>query len=128
MITKCRSGGLIALGLLENEWTLNDFTTKFWEICKRSFARKNRRTLSRVTTSTCQYGSHALEQALREAFKDNEPLFGGSKINSQLSKDLKVIIPIVSGFGKTIAFANYRRHKVPERKCHSTLLSVCIFC
>jgi hypothetical protein len=74
--------------------------------------------------STCTYGPLTLEQALREAFKDNEPLFGGRRLNSQLTKDLKVVIPVVSEFGKTIAFANYQRHRVPERKCASTSLSV----
>lgn len=124
MIITSRSGGVIALGLLENEWTLSDFTARFLEICKRSFARKNRRTLSRVTVSTCKYGPLTLEQALREAFKDNEPLFGGRRLNSQLTKDLKVVIPVVSEFGKTIAFTNYRRHRVPKRKCASTSFSV----
>jgi hypothetical protein len=95
MIITSRSGGVTALGLLENEWTLSDFTARFLEICKRSFARKNRRTLSRVTVSTCKYGPYTLEQALREAFKDNEPLFGGRRLNSQLTKDLKVVIPVV---------------------------------
>ncbi|KAE9366741.1 FabD/lysophospholipase-like protein [Stipitochalara longipes BDJ] len=108
LIVGSGSGSIIGLGLLTGNWTANDCKANFLQIFKDSFAARNRRTFSRLKHSTCKYHPKPLEQSLRVAFTENQPLLGAGT-DGRVGAFTKLAIPVVSSTSKMILFANYVR-------------------
>ena len=104
-----------SLGLLTSHWTLDDCIVNFLRIFGQSFAPRNRRKFPKLKHSTCKYRSKALEQALREAFTENQALFRGG-IDGRVGTNTKIAIPVVSSTGKTVIFTNYSRRSAVKRR------------
>lgn len=109
-----RSGSIVALGLLTSRWTVDDCIANFLRIIKPSFTSHNRRKSPRSKYSTCKYRSKALEQSLREAFTENQPLLGAGA-DGKVGAITKLAIPVVSSMHKTIIFSNYVRRNALKR-------------
>lgn len=75
---------------------------------------RNRRNFSGLKYSTCKYRSKALEQSLREAFTENQPLLGAGA-DGKVGATTKLAIPVVSSAHKIIIFSNYVRRNAFKR-------------
>ena len=115
-----RSGSIPALAIFASNWTINECEESFSIICKQGFVgdsfhrfRNLHRRLGRSSKS--KYGSANLEKALKEAFSESQPLFGGSNAG-KLGTHTKVAVSAISSNGKTTLFPNYNRRSLPYRK------------
>jgi hypothetical protein len=108
------SGSIVALGLLTSRWTVDDCIANFLRIFKQSFMSRNRRKFPKLKYSTCKYRSKPLEQSLREAFTENQPLLGAGE-NGKVGAITKLAIPAVSSTHKIVLFSNYVRRNAFKR-------------
>jgi hypothetical protein len=125
----CRSGSIIGLGLLTSHWTANDCKANFLRIFKEAFVSRNRRTFPRLKHSTCKYRPKPLEQSLRVAFTENQPLLGAGT-DGRVGAFTKLAIPVVSTTSKMILFTNYIRQHPLKRRCfflYTLLYPVTVF-
>ena len=104
----CRSGSVLALGLLNNDWNLEECTQRFLKVVNQCYSPRNRRKFSRIGNQTYRYGATALDASMREHFTEEQPLFGGTNMEGRLGSGTKVIIPTTNSAGKIKIFANYR--------------------
>ncbi|CZR51334.1 uncharacterized protein PAC_01209 [Phialocephala subalpina] len=95
MIVAKGSGSVVALGLLNTQWNLDDCIANFLRILKQSFSSQSRRKFSKLKNSTYKYHSKALEQSLREAFTENQAL-SGAGTDGRVGAVPKIAIPVTS--------------------------------
>jgi hypothetical protein len=56
-----------------------------------------------------KYGSHLLEETLKEQFTLDQPLFGNAITSDLTIHSPRVIIPTGCSGGRTVVFTNYSR-------------------
>ncbi|KAF8847642.1 hypothetical protein BDZ45DRAFT_315849 [Acephala macrosclerotiorum] len=100
------SSSVVALGLLNTQWNLDDCIANFMRILKQSFSSQSRRKFSKLKNPTYKYHSKALEQSLREAFTENQALLG-TGTDGRVGAVPKVAIPVASKTGRTTMLVNY---------------------
>lgn len=110
----CSTGGIISLGLVSNDWSVDYCTKKFKELCAKAFTA---RTGSSIPVAGflvelhhhSKYETQPLQEALIDSFGQNN-LFGGTrKQSSNLTFDTKVAVTSTSTSGIATVFANYNR-------------------
>ena len=77
---------------------------------------RNRRKFPRLKYSTCIYRSKALEQSLREAFTDTQPLLGAGA-DEKAGAITKLAIPVMSSTHRIMILSNYVRRNASKRMC-----------
>ncbi|TKA79397.1 hypothetical protein B0A49_02614 [Cryomyces minteri] len=114
LVVGTSTGGLIALGLATQSWSVEDCTTHFEELCEKAFSRRagsNFPFFGRLVDNYnhSRYETRPLEEALTTAFSPDVYLFGGRRINQSPGPDLKVAVTATSATGSGVVFANYNR-------------------
>lgn len=113
LIVGTSTGGIIALGLTARNWTLNECTTRFEELCGQAFTRRKGMNMPGISWIVSNYNhsiyeTRPLQDALVEAFGDNQYLFGGKR-DDPGSMDVKVAVTATSAAGQGVVLANYNR-------------------
>ena len=113
ILTASRStGGIIALGLGVQQWSVETCINKFTKLVNKAFTPRLGGMLGSFATLT-RYKSGPLEQALQEVF-GNELLFGGQHDESK-SYYTKVAVTASTDTGdKAVIFTNYNRQLDPQ--------------
>ncbi|KAH8684241.1 hypothetical protein BGZ60DRAFT_397086 [Tricladium varicosporioides] len=103
------TGSVVALGLINSEWTIDECLGVYLATCSQALGEKNHRKFPRIKHPTCQYRSSVLEQSLQEYFPEDEPLFGSSRMNNRFGTYTTVAIPSSTQGGKPLAFTNHNQ-------------------
>ena len=109
------TGGIVALGLAAKNWNVEVCTRQFEGLCNKAFTRRaysNIPGLGHFIShyNHSQYETRPLQEALVEAYSEDEYLFGGSRPHATLSgTDVKVAVTSTSAAGSAVVFANYNR-------------------
>ena len=111
------TGGLIALGLASKNWSIDECIWHFESLCNRAFTRRSGtdiRGLSLLVESYhhSRYKTKPLHDALKQAFGENEYLFGGKR---KSNTRLKVAVTTTIG-GNASIITNYNRSHNEMRK------------
>lgn len=106
------AGGIIALGLGVETWSVDDCITQFKALCGPAFTpRRGRRIFGLAQMVEAHYHSkyetRPLQASLMDAFSDNR-LFGGLRFDNR--RQSKVAVTATSSAGlQTIVLSNYNR-------------------
>lgn len=116
------AGGMIALGLGVEGWTVEDCIRHFYDLCGQAFTPRRFSSipgLSQLVEShfSSKYETRPFQRALMNVYS-NGYLFG-SPINNE-SHHTKVAVTAATAAGlKAIVLSNYNRVCEDERKCES---------
>lgn len=115
------TGGLIALGLGAKNWSVEECTRHFEALCKQAFTRRTGGNIPGVAWFVenhhhSRYKTRPLEEALIDAFSDDEHLFGGFRPHASYGTDVKVAVTSTSASGSPVVLANYNRLCREKRK------------
>ena len=107
------TGGLIALGLASKNWSFEHCTTQFEGLCRKAFTKRSGTNIPGLGHlinhyNHSKYETRPLQEALIEAYSEEEYLFGGTRPHATLS-DIKVAVTSTSAAGSAVVFANYNR-------------------
>ncbi|KAK6351889.1 hypothetical protein TWF718_005033 [Orbilia javanica] len=115
LIVGTSGGGLIALGLGVNGWSVNRCKRHFVELCGAAFTpRKGTKTKwirqFVVARHHSRYETQPLEKSLRQSYNEERLLFGGSQ-NSRTSPGPKVAVVATTynSIEEPVLLANYNR-------------------
>jgi hypothetical protein len=107
------TGGLIALGLVTQNWTIEDCLYHFERICSKAFSHHTKRAIPVVGWIRERYKSKsetsAFEAALKGAFSESQHLFGDPRPSGKLGSHIKVAVTAASSAGRTVVLGNYNR-------------------
>lgn len=114
------TGGLIALGLTTQNWTLEDCFRHFERICNEGFSRHTGHGIPglvwlRGKYNRSKFETNLFEKALKDAFSESQYLFGGPRPGDRSGSHIKVAVTATSSAGKTVLLANYNR-RCSERR------------
>lgn len=108
------TGGVIAIGLGVNRWSVKESIKKFKAIVKEAFTPRELTnmpifgTLSSLLHRSV-YKTQPLEKALKGYF-DDQAFFGGVSVKSQHHTPTRVAVTATSVFDQqSVVFANYNR-------------------
>ena len=114
-----RTGGLIALGLVTQSWTIEDCLSHFEQICSKAFPRHTKRGVPVLAWIRERYISKsetsAFEMALRVAFSETQHLFGDPRPSGKPGSHTKVAVTATSSAGRTVLLGNYNRYTSKKR-------------
>jgi hypothetical protein len=114
-----RAGGLIALGLVTQSWTIEDCLYHFEQICNKAFPRHTKRGVPVLAWIRERYKSKsettAFEMALRSAFSETQHLFGDPRPSGKPGSHTKVAVTATSSAGRTVLLGNYNRFASKKR-------------
>ena len=107
------TGGLIALGLGAKNWSVEQCTRHFEDLCKQAFIRRPGGNVPYIgwfidNHNHSKYKTRPLQEALMSAYSENEYLFGGSRPYAY-GNDVKVAVTATSASGSAVVLANYNR-------------------
>jgi len=108
------TGGIIALGLGINNWSVEECITRFEELCERAFTRRVGGNIAVISWfienyNHFKYETHPLEEALKSAFTESQYLFGGPRPTDTPNSDIKVGVTATSSAGSSVLLTNYNR-------------------
>lgn len=108
------TGGLIALGLAAKNWSVEECTRYFEDLCKNAFTRRNGSSIPGIgwfieNYNHSKYETRPLEDALISAYSEKEYLFGGARQYASHGAEVKVAVTATSAAGSAVVFANYNR-------------------
>ena len=108
------TGGLIALGLAAKNWSVEQCTRHFEDLCKQAFTRRTGGNFLGIgwfidNHNHSKYRTRPLQEALISAYSENEYLFGGSRPHASYGSDVKVAVTATSSSGSAVVLANYNR-------------------
>lgn len=112
LLTQFSTGGIIALGLGVENWTVEQCISKFTSLCGHAFSPREFLkvpVLGKLSTVNhrSMYKTKPLEKALQDSFEDR-PLFGG--LNSQEGHMVKVAVTSTTLIDQQpVVLANYNR-------------------
>lgn len=118
LIVGTSAGGIVALGLGANGWTVGKCSTMFKSLCKQAFARKWAFALPGLDhlisfSGRARYETTAIEGALQQAFGSEQPLFAGSREllenEAVMQRTTKVAVTTTTTGGTPALLANYNR-------------------
>lgn len=127
------TGGLIALGLVAKDWSVEECTRHFEDVCKQAFTRRSGGGIPGLgwfveNHHHSRYKTRPLEEALIDAYSDDEHLFGGSRPHASYGTDVKVSVTSTSASGSPVVLANYNRLCGEKRKWRPLhRYSCCVF-
>ncbi|TVY16534.1 Phospholipase A I [Lachnellula arida] len=110
LIPTCSTGGIIALGLGSRNWSVDECISYFQNLCVQAFTPRigiNIPGMSMFIESIYQsrYETRPFQEALQEAFSEEDYLFGGPRASNSR---IKVAVTATSS-GTTSILANYNR-------------------
>lgn len=120
LLTVSSTGGIIAMGLGVNKWTVTAALGKFKDICKEAFTAREMKSIPIFgAISSLYHGSlyktQPFERALKRSFSES-PFFGTATHRSTYTTSSKVVVTAATGIKKqTVVFANYNRPDAPGR-------------
>ncbi|KAL8689851.1 MAG: hypothetical protein Q9218_004571 [Villophora microphyllina] len=84
LVVGTSTGGIIALGLVAKSWSVEACTSQFESLCNRAFTRRTGGNIPGIGFlvsyyNHSQYETRPLEEALVEAYGEEDFLFGGSR-------------------------------------------------
>jgi len=113
LLTLKSTGGIIALGLGINEWSVSDCKKKFNSLIRQAFTKRAGGDTPffkhfNLFVHQSRYQTKTMEDALQEAFSQDDSLFG--QIRDQRKFNCKVAVTATTPTGeKAILIANYNR-------------------
>lgn len=112
--TVTSTGGIIALGLGVNHWSVEECTLHFTEMCGKAFTRRLGGNIPGLgwfidNYHHSKYETQPLEEALRSAFTESQYLFGGPRMPDFPASDIKVGVTATSSAGSSVLLTNYNR-------------------
>ena len=115
------TGGLIALGLAAKNWSVEQCTRQFEDLCKQAFRKRTGSNIPGLSWfvenyNHSRYETRPLEEALISAYSDTEYLFGGPRPLASYGTDVKVAVTATSASGSAVVLANYNRLCEKNRK------------
>lgn len=115
------TGGLIALGLVAKNWSVEECTRHFEDVCKQAFTRRTGAGIPGLAWIVenhhrSRYETRPLEEALIDAYSGDEHLFGGYRAHAPYGTDVKVAVTSTSASSSTVVLANYNRLCGEKRK------------
>ncbi|OQO14747.1 hypothetical protein B0A48_00129 [Cryoendolithus antarcticus] len=113
LIVGTSTGGIIALGLTARNWTVEQCTQHFEALCAKAFTLRKGMNMPGVgwlvsNYNHSMYETQPLQEALIEAFTEDQYLFGGQRSESG-TMDVKVAVTATSAAGSAVVLANYNR-------------------
>ncbi len=125
------TGGLIALGLVAKNWSVEECTRHFETLCKQAFTRRTGSNIPGLAFFIenhhhSRYKTRPLEGALIDAYSDEEHLFGGFRPHASYGTDVKVAVTSTSASGSPMVLANYNRLCGEKRKLREIYRYLCI--
>ena len=120
LVVGTSTGAIIALGLTAKNWSVEDCTVHFQALCRQAFTPRKGMDIPLVNWivqhyNHSKYETQPLQEALIEAFTDDQYLFGGRRTDPG-SMEVKVAVTATSAAGGSVVLANYNRlcdEKVP---------------
>ena len=113
------TGGLIALGLVTQSWTMEDCLCHFERICSKAFPRHNKRGIPVLAWIRDRYKpkpeTTAFEIALKGAFPETQHLFGDPRPSGKPGSHIKMAVTATSSAGRTVLLGNYNRYASKKR-------------
>ncbi|KAL9049151.1 MAG: hypothetical protein Q9162_007370 [Coniocarpon cinnabarinum] len=104
LIVGTSTGGIIALGLGAERWSISECIESFLFLCGKAFTEHKTKSLAHGG----RYRTTALTEALQEKFDAAKYLFGGkSKTNSYTNK--VAVTATTETWDEAVVFANYNR-------------------
>ena len=115
------TGGLIALGLVAKNWSVEECTRHFEDVCKQAFTRRTGGGIPGFgwfveNHHHSRYKTRPLEEALIDAYSRDEHLFGGYRSHISYGSDIKVAVTSTSASGSPVILTNYNRLCGEKRK------------
>ena len=118
----CSTGGLIALGLVSKDWTVEECIYHFENLCVKAFTRRLGSSIpgmSMIIESyhRSKYETAPLQEALQDAFSEDDYLFGGPRVTNPRTK----VAVTATTAGTVSVLANYNRNCSDKRECSLSL-------
>ena len=117
------TGGIIALGLGVEGWSVDDCIRHFEKLCETAFTPRELHNipvlgkLAMMNHSYSKYKTKPLEKVLKDTFSVSEqPLFGGQHTHSHSSVRTAVTSTKETG-EKAVLLANYNRSHEKDDQC-----------
>ena len=113
------TGGIIALGLTTQNWSVEECTRHFESLCREVFTKRPYSNLPGVSWlvenfNYSRYETRPMEDALRTTFSATKLLFGGTQAHT-VGNDIKNAVTATSHTGQAVLFSNYNR--ICNEKC-----------
>ncbi len=109
------TGGIIALGLVANDWSVAQCTQRFQELCSKAFTSRTGSNIPGIgfiveMHNHSRYETQPLQEALVDAY-NQDYLFGGprEKKSRGLFCEVKVAVTSTSTAGNAMVLASYNR-------------------
>ncbi|KAF9697343.1 hypothetical protein EKO04_005060 [Ascochyta lentis] len=114
LVVGTSTGGLVALGLVSRNWSVSTCINNFTALCKKAFTRRFGGNMPFVgwlvdNINHSKYETTPLQEALQEAFSDDQYLFGGQRLDQNWSSPVKVAVTATSSSSSPVVLANYNR-------------------
>lgn len=115
LIVGTSTGGLVALGLVSMNWSVEQCINEFQQICSKSFARRfgsNIPGYSMIMESVhrSKYEIPPLEEALQQAYSRDDYLFGGFR---RSNSRIKVAVTATTSSSISL-ITNYNRSRIDK--------------
>lgn len=126
------TGGLIALGLVSRDWTVDTCITNFKALCKQAFTRRAMGNIPLIgffvdNYNHSRYETTPLKAALQEAYSTDQYLFGGQRYDQTWNSPVKVAVTTTLSSTSPVLLANYNRpcddKCKKESPCYGCLLT-----
>lgn len=114
-------GGLVALGVFERDWNLDQAERQFHDLAREAFSKRKALAvpiLSKIAEPFCdyKYKSSGINNALQKAFGDDF-LFGQTKDKDRRGDRVKVgVVSCLEGRFQPCLIANYSRNPPDKQK------------
>jgi predicted acylesterase/phospholipase RssA len=117
------AGGIIALGLGANGWSVAKCTSMFKKLCKQSFERKWAFSLHALEqlmpfSGRALYETSSIENALQQAFGADQSLFAGTRElmdnEAVIQRTTKVAVTTTTTGGRPALLGNYNRTDIED--------------
>jgi hypothetical protein len=126
LIQHLSTGGLITLGLGAMNWTVDECLDQFTRMVNDAFTRRTGSNLPGFgflidNFNHSRYETKPLEKCLKEAFTEEQYLFGGRRPSSTSGPGVKIAVTATSLSGRTaIVLGNYNRVCSTKCRCLSS--------
>ncbi|KAF3043355.1 hypothetical protein E8E11_008222 [Didymella keratinophila] len=114
LIVGTSTGGLVALGLVSQNWSVHTCINNFKELCEKAFTRRFGSNMPFIgwfvdNINHSKYETTPLQEALKVAFTEDQYLFGGQRLDQNWSSPVKVAVTTTSSSSSPVVLANYNR-------------------
>ncbi|KAF1956454.1 hypothetical protein CC80DRAFT_516035 [Byssothecium circinans] len=114
LIVGTSTGGIVALGLVTRNWTVQECIVRFEELCVTAFTRRTGGNIPLVSWlvdnyNHSKYETKSLHEALQSAFPSHQYLFGGRRTDQLWTTPVKVAVTAVGASNSAMVLANYNR-------------------